>query len=406
MPLKSAIAIALAAILTPFAASTAYAAPADRAAPSASHAHKPAASKHATVKLRPAAMKVALSGRRKHDTAPMAQKDTRPEPHAGMASISMAKSLDMPGAADAKKSEAGKKGSGATNASGKKMEGRRREARKAESRKSATKKDGAPAEEPTAEPSAAAPLPPLPDADVPSGRASKRDAKSRARARAQGACLRAPLAFVRGTEEDTFSLTTCDGAAAPGAVERLSTLVRPGGIARASALLAQVDPRLVERLGAVVDHFASARAGSATKVHVISGARPTSTGSYHANGRAIDFRVAGVSNEDVVAFCKTLNDTGCGYYPNSTFLHMDVRDAGTGHVAWIDASGPGESPRYVSAWPPPAEEEPHKTRDSREMIEDLLATLEKELPRVRKDERAGDAKDVDAPRAEMERDLP
>jgi hypothetical protein len=29
-----------------------------------------------------------------------------------------------------------------------------------------------------------------------------------------------------------------------------------------------------------------------------------------------------------------------------------VRDPGAGHVSWIDASGPGESPRYVSTWPP------------------------------------------------------
>jgi hypothetical protein len=34
-----------------------------------------------------------------------------------------------------------------------------------------------------------------------------------------------------------------------------------------------------------------------------------------------------------------LDDTGCGYYPNADFIHMDVRDPGTGHVAWIDASG-------------------------------------------------------------------
>jgi hypothetical protein len=33
-------------------------------------------------------------------------------------------------------------------------------------------------------------------------------------------------------------------------------------------------------------------------------------------------------------------------------VHLDVRDAGAGNVSWIDASGPGESPRYVAAWPP------------------------------------------------------
>jgi hypothetical protein len=57
-----------------------------------------------------------------------------------------------------------------------------------------------------------------------------------------------------------------------------------------------------------------------------------------------------------VAFCRGLRDTGCGYYPNSSFVHFDVRPGGTGHVYWIDASGPGEAARYVSSWPPPRDE--------------------------------------------------
>ena len=34
-------------------------------------------------------------------------------------------------------------------------------------------------------------------------------------------------------------------------------------------------------------------------------------------------------------------------------MHVDVRPAGTGHVYWIDTSGPGEKPNYVKQWPPP-----------------------------------------------------
>ncbi|HEY2513991.1 MAG TPA: hypothetical protein VGI39_24155, partial [Polyangiaceae bacterium] len=33
----------------------------------------------------------------------------------------------------------------------------------------------------------------------------------------------------------------------------------------------------------------------------------------------------------------------CGYYPNSTFVHMDVREKS---AFWIDFSRPGEPPRY------------------------------------------------------------
>jgi len=110
-----------------------------------------------------------------------------------------------------------------------------------------------------------------------------------------------------------------------------------------------MDARLVERLKIVSDHF------KGRGMHIVSGYRPNSVGSFHATAQALDFRVDGVRNEDLVAFCKTMNDTGCGYYPNSSFVHMDVRAPGTGHVAWIDASGPGENAHYVSAWPLPPE---------------------------------------------------
>jgi hypothetical protein len=161
----------------------------------------------------------------------------------------------------------------------------------------------------------------------------------------------------------------------------MGILLRPGGVPR-EAPGTQIDARLIERFGMVVDHFT--KPGTTPKIQVISGYRPSSAGSYHASGRAIDFRIEGTKAEDVIAFCKTLDDTGCGYYPNSSFVHVDVRDPGTGHVAWIDASGPGEAPKYVSSWPPPPDADVHKERDARQMIEDLLATLEKELPAVRK----------------------
>jgi hypothetical protein len=193
----------------------------------------------------------------------------------------------------------------------------------------------------------------------------------------QPTCAKDPVEVIRGPEIAKFELTKCDGSIAPLAVEQLSILIRPGSAARPTTPIAElakkkgqelahgirrVDPRLVERIQAVVDHFA--KSGASPKLSIISGYRPTSVGSMHSTGRAIDFRMEGVKNEDVVAFCKTLGDTGCGFYPNSSFVHIDVRDAGSGHVAWIDASGPGETPRYVSAWPPP---ESPKAKDAGEM---------------------------------------
>src|SRR5262249_18001135 len=88
---------------------------------------------------------------------------------------------------------------------------------------------------------------------------------------------------------------------------------------------------------------------------LVWGYGPRSGGSYRATGGALDVRLDGVTNEALVAYCKTLPDTGCGYYPNSVFIHMDVREPGTGHVSWIDISRPGEAPKYVTAWPLPAD---------------------------------------------------
>jgi hypothetical protein len=63
---------------------------------------------------------------------------------------------------------------------------------------------------------------------------------------------------------------------------------------------------------------------------------------------AVDFMIPGVPNEALRDFCLTFANTGVGYYPNSSFLHLDVRDQAT---YWIDRSGPGEPPQY-DAHPP------------------------------------------------------
>lgn len=190
-------------------------------------------------------------------------------------------------------------------------------------------------------------------------------------------CTKDPVEIFRGAEIERFDLASCDGSIAPLAVEHLSILVRPGSADRPVKPVSElakkkgpeiargihrVDPRLVSRLDAIVAHFSKGdrKENVPLKLAVVSGVRPTSVGSLHATGRAIDFRIEGVKNEDVVKFCKTLDDTGCGFYPNSSFVHVDVRDAGAGHVSWIDASGPGESPRYVASWPLP---EPEAKRD-------------------------------------------
>lgn len=206
-------------------------------------------------------------------------------------------------------------------------------------------------------------------------------------------CMHEGIEFVRGQEAQTFSLTRCDGSMAPLALEKLSILARPDSaplpksaedLAKVkgpdiAAGIRRIDPGLVERLQAITGHFSK---NGPAKVDVISGYRPMSSGSYHATAQALDLRIEGVPNEAVVEFCKTLADTGCGYYPNSSFVHVDVRQPGTGHVAWIDASGPGEAPRYVASWPPP----PDPEVKSAEKLENPIDKLDTDLPQLPSDD--------------------
>lgn len=103
-----------------------------------------------------------------------------------------------------------------------------------------------------------------------------------------------------------------------------------------------VEPRLMALLRVVSNHFGG------RPIEVVSGFRPFTTTQYnphsnHNHGKAIDFRVVGVPNEVLRDYCRTLRNTGCGYYPNSVFVHMDARDK---PAFWIDYSKPGEAPKY------------------------------------------------------------
>jgi LysM repeat protein len=79
-------------------------------------------------------------------------------------------------------------------------------------------------------------------------------------------------------------------------------------------------------------------------LYIVSGYRTTShfADSRHKTSQAIDFSVAGVPNSVVRDYLRTLTNVGVGYYPNSSFLHLDVRRRTT---YWIDYAGPGEAPK-------------------------------------------------------------
>jgi hypothetical protein len=162
------------------------------------------------------------------------------------------------------------------------------------------------------------------------------------------------------SESDRFRLLDCDGSVATEALDRLSVLARPTGTTRPELPLPLeptaddgewvtdvrlLHPRLVWALSRVAEAF------PAQAIELVSGYRRSGHGSAHARGEALDIALRGVPKEAVFAVCRRLRDVGCGYYPENRFIHLDVRPYGTGHVAWVDASLPGEPSRYVDGWP-------------------------------------------------------
>ena len=149
-------------------------------------------------------------------------------------------------------------------------------------------------------------------------------------------CRRAKpsVEIVAGSESATFPLEKCDGQAIPASLDKLSVLARPATAAKPKEPLAtgkahgtevapgirRLDARLAERLQLVADHFR--KEGEAPRIVLVAGSKARSAGSYHASGRAIDFRIDGADSEAVAAFCKTVQDTGCGFYPNGGFAAL------------------------------------------------------------------------------------
>ena len=102
------------------------------------------------------------------------------------------------------------------------------------------------------------------------------------------------------------------------------------------------DPELIRVLTRVSDKFGG------RPIRIVSGYRTRSffEDSRHKSSRAVDFSIPGVDNATVRDYLRTLPAVGVGYYPKSSFVHLDVRDTPT---YWVDYAGPGERPRSTKA---------------------------------------------------------
>jgi hypothetical protein len=227
-------------------------------------------------------------------------------------------------------------------------------------------------------------------------RSTKPPAKARAQAKKKdaGPCLAPPVHVVRSRGQELeprdLALTYCDGTANPGALDSLSVLARPRDVERpspteireyqkrplksgpkskrrdplfVSAQVMRVHPGLLVRLQKLAQKFPG------RAIEIVSGYRPDArVTSRHHHARALDLRVAGVTNERVRDFLRNLDETGVGYYPNSSFVHMDVRED-KGY--WVDRSGPGEPADY-GVWPPRKDE---VDRAHGDLLKNALADL-------------------------------
>jgi uncharacterized protein YcbK (DUF882 family) len=104
-----------------------------------------------------------------------------------------------------------------------------------------------------------------------------------------------------------------------------------------------MNPRLLRLIYETGRHYPGKR------IEVISGYRhPTvakNPHSPHMKGLACDMHVDGVKNTELRDyFRRTFKNVGVGYYPNSSFVHLDVRQGAS--AFWIDYSGPGQKAIY------------------------------------------------------------
>ena len=143
----------------------------------------------------------------------------------------------------------------------------------------------------------------------------------------------------------------------------------------------KMDPRLPRLLYQVGRHFAGHR------LEVVSGYRNPKVArnprSPHKFGLACDFHIAGVANTVLRDYLRhTFDRVGVGYYPNSLFVHLDVRKGPS--AFWIDYSGPGEGAVYsgnaredlrtgVVDWYKPSSGN-RKANERAESVDDLMET--------------------------------
>lgn len=176
-----------------------------------------------------------------------------------------------------------------------------------------------------------------PDAKAGGKRASKPTKKTKKASRY------APVEIFAINTKETLRLRFYDDAGKPvrGWQKRFDRFMR----CHQTGKVLKMDRRLAQMLYRIGRHYEGHR------LEIVSGYRHPKVAknpkSPHKQGLACDFRVAGVANATLRDYLrKTFAHAGVGYYPNSTFVHLDNRKQGPA-AFWIDYSGPGEAAWYA-----------------------------------------------------------
>jgi LysM repeat protein len=163
-----------------------------------------------------------------------------------------------------------------------------------------------------------------------------------------------PIHFVRvwNNASVTTRLLNKAGNVLPDGRRKVSVLSGPRTKTRRAGKTRLLNTRLMQMVQRVAERWPG------QTIEIISGYRPKMHGreSRHSMAKALDFRIRGVPNRELYEFCKELPNSGCGYYPNSVFVHMDTREKS---ATWVDYSAPGERPRYERSKDAKAEETPN-----------------------------------------------
>lgn len=171
---------------------------------------------------------------------------------------------------------------------------------------------------------------------------SGKPGRSRARQRRVKRDLWPPMSLVNANTRERLTVRLYDrrGRTIGSSVKKLRHFLRCHHTGR----VGPIHWRLLQRIYVVARHY------KGKTLRVFSGYRSRKVAylktSKHTLGRAVDFAVDGVSTRALRDYLRTTftKSRGLGFYPNTPFVHFDVREK---TAFWVDYSGKGEEPRYA-----------------------------------------------------------